>query len=140
MIAEIERDIGGPQGTPIRSRLISDVVLRRLAYYPRAALAVRYAFDRIPEPVYLHEIARAAGMNPSAFSRYFAEKIGVSFFCILRMLRVERALQTLEKSDSSLVLLAERAGYKNACTFARAFKSVLGETPSQYRRRFLVLP
>jgi AraC-like DNA-binding protein len=120
----------------VRSRLIDDDVLQRLSYYPRAQAAVRHACGRLPEAICLADIASAAGMNPSAFSRYFADKVGMSLFAFLRTLRVELALRELERRDLSLSFLADCAGYRNAATFSRAFKAVVGQTPSEYRRRF----
>jgi transcriptional regulator GlxA family with amidase domain len=78
-------------------------------------------------------------MTSAAFSRYFAEKIGLKFSHALKILRVEHALDHLEERDCSIEHLAYVSGYSNGCSFARAFKRVLGQTPSEYRRSFLLL-
>jgi AraC-like DNA-binding protein len=76
-------------------------------------------------------------MNACAFSRYFTAKVGISFTALLRAMRIERALAQLEAQDRPIGDLAEENGYQSGCTFARAFKSVVGTTPSEYRRRVL---
>jgi transcriptional regulator GlxA family with amidase domain len=76
-------------------------------------------------------------MAPASFSRYFTEKIGLSFTALMKTLRIERALEELERHECSIELLACRSGYSSGWAFTRAFKEVLGETPSEYRRRLL---
>lgn len=119
------------------SRLLSQPVILRLEYYPRAMQAVLYARSTIPAPVRLEDVAMLAGMTPCSFSRYFAEKIGVPFSTALKVLRIERALQELEHRDCAIDLLASGCGYQSTCTFTRAFKRVVGTTPSEYRRLYL---
>ncbi len=122
---------------PFYSRLLSEDVLRRLHYYPRALDAAKYVRDNLGRPIRLEAVANLAGMTPCAFSRYFAEKIGITFSTLTKTLRIEHALSELEYRDSAISSLAERTGYQSCCTFSRAFKEVMGETPSSYRRRML---
>ena len=41
----------------------------------------------------------------------------------------------LERGECPIETLAFLSGYSSGCTFARAFKEVLGEEPSEYRKR-----
>jgi transcriptional regulator GlxA family with amidase domain len=119
------------------SRLLSDDVQRRLAYYPRALDAAHYVRSNLSGSVRLEDVAERAGMTACAFSRYFAEKTGITFSTLLKVLRIERALDDLESHDAAIAHVAERTGYQSNCTFSRAFKDVMGKTPSEYRRCFL---
>jgi transcriptional regulator GlxA family with amidase domain len=121
----------------IFSNLLDKQVLKRLAYYARAADALAYACERLPEVMRLDHVAAHVNMTSPAFSRYFAEKIGLTFSEAFKTLRIERALRELERHDCSIEALAYRSGYHSGCSFTRAFKEVLGQTPSEYRRRFL---
>jgi len=121
------------------SRLLNGTTLTRLTYYRRAAEALRYAWDRLPAPTRLEDVGSHVGMTSAAFSRYFAEKIGLTFSQALTILRLEHALDQLEERDCSIEHLAYVSGYSNGCSFARAFKRVIGQTPSEYRRCFLLL-
>jgi len=120
------------------SRFLDEVTLKRLHYYPRAIEAVLFARSMLPETVRLDEIAERVGMTPASFSRFFTEKIGMTFSSILKILRIERAVEALELRDCSIESLACSSGYGSSCTLTRAFKEVVGETPSEYRRRLLV--
>lgn len=127
---------GGAE-TGFQSRLLPDAVQRRLAYFPRALEAALYVRRNIGDPIRLEDVAGHAGMTPCAFSRYFAEKVGITFSSLLKVLRIEHALEQLESRDGAIGDLAEVAGYQSGCTFSRAFKDVTGKTPSEYRRRIL---
>ena len=119
------------------SRLLSEDTLRRLRYYPRALEAAWYVRREMGKPIRLEAVAELAGMTPCAFSRYFTEKIGMTFSTLVKLLRIEHALDELEMRDGAISHLATRTGYQSCCTFSRAFKEVMGETPSNYRRRVL---
>jgi transcriptional regulator GlxA family with amidase domain len=120
-----------------RSRLLSDDVRRRLAYYPRALEAAKYVRENLNRQIRLEDVADRAGLTPCAFSRYFAEKVGITFSSLVKVLRIEFALSELENCDGAISQLAEQTGYQSGCTFSRAFKEVTGKTPSEYRRRVL---
>lgn len=123
-----------------RSRLLPDEVRRRLAYYPRALDAALYVRENLGRPIRLEDVAERAGMAPCSFSRYFTEKVGITFSSLVKVLRIEHALEALESCDGAISTLAERTGYQSCCTFSRAFKEVTGKTPSEYRRRVLFPP
>jgi AraC-like DNA-binding protein len=105
----------------------------RIAYFPAAKRAMHYAEARLGGTVRLADAAAAAGMNASAFSRYFTLKVGIPFSHALRALRIERAVDRLYRSDVSISTLSEIAGYSSPNAFARAFKNVTGRTPTEFR-------
>lgn len=123
-----------------RSRLLSAEIQHRLAREPRALAAAHYARENVAQPVRLEVVSQRAGMTPSAFSRYFAEKVGITFSGLVKLLRIESALEALEYRDGAISSVALRSGYQSCATFSRAFKDVMGETPSEYRRRMLFMP
>jgi AraC-like DNA-binding protein len=133
---EVARVVEMPQA--FHSRLLSSDIERRILYYPRALAAAMYVREHLGEPIRLETVAAIAGLTPCAFSRYFAEKIGMTFSTLVKTLRVEHALCHLEARDGAISALAAQAGYQSSCTFSRAFKDVMGESPSDYRRRMLV--
>ena len=120
-----------------RSRFLNEKILKRLHYYPRALEVVLYAQSLLPEPARLEDVAIRCNMRPACFSRFFTEKIGITFSATLKVLRIERAVEALELQDCSIEVIAAASGYGSGCSFARAFKEVVGETPTEYRRRLL---
>ncbi len=128
------------ESVAFESRLLNDEARRRLMYFPRAYQAALFVRQNLAKSIRLEDVAQRAGMTPCGFSRYFAEKIGITFSTLVKLLRIEHAMRELEHQDASISALAERAGYQSCCTFSRAFKEVTGETPSEYRRRALAQP
>jgi transcriptional regulator GlxA family with amidase domain len=122
---------------PFRSRLLNEDVQRRIAYYPRTLAAADYVRENIGKPIRLETVAALAGLTPCAFSRYFAEKVGITFSTLVKTLRIEHAVDQLETQSGAISALAELTGYQSCCTFSRAFKDVMGQSPTEYRRRLL---
>lgn len=122
----------------LHSRYLAPIVLKRLHHYPRAFDAVLYACDMLPEMARLSEIAARSGVNPVSFSRFFGEKIGMTFSAVMKVLRIELAVRALEKGECAIEILACLSGYGSACSFTRAFRDVVGTTPSAYRREMLM--
>ena len=124
-------------GEPFVSRLLSEEVQRRIAYYPRALIVAQHVQANIGRPIRLETVAKMAGLTPCAFSRYFAEKVGITFSTLVKTLRIEHAVAQLETRAGAISALATLTGYHSCCTFSRAFKDVMGQSPTQYRRRIL---
>ncbi len=119
------------------SRFLAEAALKRLHYYPRALQAVLHAHAALPETVRLEDVAAHVGMAPASFSRFFTEKIGLPFTAVMKALRIELAVTQMESRFCSVEVLANASGYVSSCAFTRAFKEVVGVTPSDYRRRHL---
>jgi transcriptional regulator GlxA family with amidase domain len=119
----------------ITSRLLPPEILARIHYYPPALRAVHFLNSRLSENIRLEDVARAAGMERCAFSRFFSERIGITYSDLTRILRVERALAAFESQDVSIGEVAAMVGIANGATFIRTFRRIIGCTPSEYKRR-----
>lgn len=53
-------------------------------------------------------------------------------------MRFSEAKKLLQQQQYSIQDIAGIVGYEEATNFIRAFKKNFGETPSQYRKRFLL--
>jgi AraC-like DNA-binding protein len=115
------------------SRLLSSEVRRKLVYHSRALQAAQYVRRNIGRRIRLQDVAGEIGMTPAAFSRFFADKVGITFSRLIMALRIECALDELERNDTSVSDLARRAGYQLG-NFCRVFKQIMGRTPSEHRR------
>lgn len=59
---------------------------------------------------------------------------GTSVYAYMKAYRMNAAALMLRQSDSNIVEIANRVGYDNASKFSAAFKSVMGMTPTAYRK------
>jgi len=80
------------------------------------------------------ELAGACTLSPSHFARCFRLSFGTSVHQRLLKLRIERAKELLSKTDKSLSEIALLAGFCDQPAFARAFRRMERNTPSNWRR------
>lgn len=76
-------------------------------------------------------LGRECGMSRSNFSARFTELVGKSVKSYLMEWRMLCAYQQLKVRNTPLVKLASSAGYESEAAFSRAFKRVIGLSPSQ---------
>jgi AraC-like DNA-binding protein len=100
-----------------------------------AALQLMHA--RYTEPLRLAEVAEAASLTPSAFSRFFRASIGRTFSDYLNDLRIGAAQRLLASTDLPIAAVAARAGFTSLANFNRRFKERTGCSPRVSRQRSL---
>lgn len=66
-------------------------------------------------------------------SQFFKEQTGVNFLSYIINLRMGKAKDMLLDKSTGIAEIAEAVGYQNVHSFRRAFKRVLGISPSEYR-------
>lgn len=109
--------IGGAAQGPKLARI------QAIMNYTRRHLAMRL---RLPD------VARKAGFSVPAFVRAFKETTGTSYGPFLRGLRIELAKRLL--ADGRTVdEAAAGSGFETQHNLARSFKTLVGQTPSEYR-------
>ncbi|MDL2206631.1 helix-turn-helix domain-containing protein [Eubacteriales bacterium OttesenSCG-928-N13] len=95
-----------------------------------------YIEDRLGDPqLRLESIATAMHVNASHLSRLFKKLESCTISDHITHRRVERASQLLYNMEDSIAAVSERVGYASPYYFSACFKKVLGETPSEYRKR-----
>ena len=82
----------------------------------------------------IQDMADRFGLSLSNLSHYFKKYEDVSISDWVKRRRVEVARELLTGSDLSVTEVSERVGYWQPGSFTRAFKSVTGVTPAQYRK------
>jgi AraC-like DNA-binding protein len=80
------------------------------------------------------DLARYAGMESSAFSRFFRRHTGVPFVQYLNRLRVNRACELLISSERPITDICYVCGFNNVSNFNRQFLALKSMPPSQFRR------
>lgn len=78
-------------------------------------------------------MANYFALSETYFSQLFKEITGERFSVYLESIRIDKAKELLENSDHNIEQIALKVGYSNSTTFRRAFKRVVGISPSTYR-------
>ncbi|QDQ12144.1 GlxA family transcriptional regulator [Streptomyces spectabilis] len=95
-----------------------------------------WALGRLHEPLRLRDLAEQEAMSVRTFTRRFREEVGVSPGQWLTRQRVERARHLLESTGLSVDRIARESGFGTAQSMRQHLQSVLGVTPTAYRRTF----
>lgn len=82
----------------------------------------------------LSTAAAAAEVHPTTLAHAFRSRHGVTVGAFVRRCRVEWVRGQLQDDRESLSSLALRAGFHDQAHFTRAFRSVVGCPPGEYRR------
>jgi AraC-like DNA-binding protein len=86
--------------------------------------------------VSLPSVSRRLSIPPHHLSQVINEKLGQSFFEMIAEYRVRDAAEILKDPKQSNVTIeevSEKVGYNSKSAFNKAFKKIMGETPSEYR-------
>ena len=81
----------------------------------------------------MNQLAEIENYNATYYSDWFKQQTGVSPSMYLRYIRINRAKELLEETDYTVMDIAVMVGYSSNSTFTRAFHSVTGMTPKEYR-------
>lgn len=81
------------------------------------------------------EIARLVHLSPSRLAHLFKSEMDLSIQQYLTRLRLAKAKRHLETSFLSVKEIAASVGFSSVARFVVCFKSLVGATPAQYRKR-----
>jgi len=79
------------------------------------------------------ELAKLISLSPSRFAARFTEVMGITPMAYVTRWRMYLASQLLKYSNFNIEQIAEQVGYENVAAFSRAFKRLLGLSPSNWR-------
>ena len=80
-------------------------------------------------------VAASCGMSSYAFSRAFKAQYGMTFSQYLMRYRIGRACRLLRYGSHSATKAGLAVGFNDSSHFARAFRKLLGISPSTYQRQ-----
>ncbi|MGI6011829.1 MAG: helix-turn-helix domain-containing protein [Ruminococcus sp.] len=96
-------------------------------------LALDYMKRHLFEDLSVKEIAAAAGLSPSHFSRQFRSQTGFSPHEYIILHRIDEAKSLLHTTDLSVKEIAFRTGYRSEVNFITSFTKKVGISPSAFR-------
>ena len=102
--------------------------------YSHVVAAVIAYIEARPERHEYEELARSVGLSLSPIRALFRRHTGQTLGRYALERRMARAAYGLVHTETDILQLALQCGYSSPDTFTRAFKRVMGQTPSDYRR------
>jgi AraC-like DNA-binding protein len=94
----------------------------------------QYIFNNFNKPIKLDDVAAVAGMNPSAFSRYFKRIHRKTFSSYLIEIRIGYACKLLMENKLNISTVCYDSGFNNLSNFNKQFKKIKKMNPSEYIR------
>ena len=98
------------------------------------SLIYSYLINNHKQSISINSIADYAKMNPKSICRHFKQKTGKTIFQCLEEIRVEYSCKLLGNTDLTISEIAFNSCFGNQSHFNKHFKSITGQTPSEYRR------
>jgi AraC-like DNA-binding protein len=84
----------------------------------------------------VQDLAKSVGMSRSAFAAKFKSTVGTTPLDHLTQRRMLRAAGMIsETTDARIDMIAAAVGYESESSFRKAFRNVMGSSPSEYRKR-----
>ena len=93
-----------------------------------------YLISHLDEKVSLEQLAKEAHLNLSVFHLVFSHIYGDTPYAYLKKYKMNLAAQWLSEHKMKIGDIALELGYSNASKFAKAFQSVYGVLPKDYRK------
>ncbi len=94
-----------------------------------------YVSEHFFEPLTSSDMSEYLHLNNSYFCRLFKKIFNCSFSEYLIEYRIERAKFDITNSTLSISDIALNTGFNSFSYFSKTFKSIVGTTPSEYRKK-----
>lgn len=96
--------------------------------------AAAYMAAHMDQHVTISELADRFHVSQTHLKQAFKGVYGVPIFSYIRIQKMQSAALMLIHSQRPILEIANECGYDNGSKFAGAFKEIMGETPTEYRK------
>lgn len=104
--------------------------------FPAWVEKLRHELDRdFAQPHALQTLAKRAGVSVTYLTRIFKAYTGKTIIAYLVERRIQAAIWKLRGEDDKIISIALSCGFNDLAYFNRAFRRIVGTTPTAYRRR-----
>jgi AraC family transcriptional regulator len=105
----------------------------REAYRQKFRKVLEHVDAHLDGPLSVEALAAVVAFSKFHFHRQFSELLGMGVHRYVQLVRLRRATYELAFSDARVIDVALASGYESHEAFARAFKKIVGQTPSEFR-------
>jgi len=108
----------------------------RLQREPLSSRVNSYITQNINKNLSLNEIALTFKVGKTTLCKTVKNDFKVSINELIRSLRIKKAKQLLQTAELPIYLIAEQVGIPDYNYFTKVFKTEIGVTPSEFRKRY----
>ncbi len=105
-------------------------------YAKRINQVCDYILAHLSEDLSVEQLSEIACFSKFHFHRQFSEYTGINVTKFIQLMRLKRAsYQLVFNQQFRIIDIAFEAKFENPESFSRAFKKIIGQTPSQFRNK-----
>jgi YesN/AraC family two-component response regulator len=110
--------------------------LDRMIYHNvmRLRPVITYIAEHYKEKIYIETLADMITVSPDYFTKMFKDSIGRTPIDYINGIRINRAMQMLATTDTSVNDISDELGFSNANYFHKIFKQYMNTSPVAYRK------
>ena len=123
-----------------QSQFSSPLNLQAAGNHSQLQRLIAWAQARLSEPISVTDMAEYLAVSERSLHRHCNEVFGKGPGKLLTDLRLDRARELLQKSDSPLKQMAHECGFASPAAMSKAFNHKYGVSPAHYRRMFHASP
>ena len=99
----------------------------------------RFTLSEYHRKISLEEVADIANFTVNSFCRYFKKRTRKSYISFLTEVRINQACKLLVQNELSVSDISENVGFLNLSNFNRLFKKMIGVSPTEFRRKNVMI-
>jgi AraC family transcriptional regulator len=108
----------------------------RKTYQARMQRVMRYIDEHLEDELSLDVLSGVAAFSKYHFQRQFTDLLGIGVRQYVQLARLKRASYRLAfRGNDPIIEIALDSGYEAPEAFSRAFKQLIGQTPSGFRKQ-----
>ena len=94
---------------------------------------IGFLYIRLEDHLTLKEISDELNVSVGYISKCFKKNMGVSVMTYFKNIKIDRAKTQLKSTDKTILEISSQLSFCDQGNFSRAFKSIVGMTPMEYR-------
>lgn len=123
--------IANEENIQVNDKSMIEKVNKKLIYTEEAIRIIRENYGHTD--FLIGDISQELSLNESYLASVFKQVTGRTLHKYLIDYRIQKSRDYLETTDFNISEVGEKIGYKNALSFTRMFKQVMGITPKHYK-------
>ena len=123
-----------------QSQFSSPLNLQAAGNHSRLQQLIAWTQAHLSDPIGVTDMADYLAVSERSLHRHCNEVFGKGPGKLLTDLRLDRARELLQKSDSPLKQMARECGFASPAAMSKAFNHKYGVSPAHYRRMFQASP
>ncbi|SFC87798.1 AraC-type DNA-binding protein [Zunongwangia mangrovi] len=98
--------------------------------------SINYLNSNLDKNIKIEFLAEKYNLSVSRYSEIFKKKTGYSPIQFFNKLKIEKSCQYLYFTDLRVKEICNKIGYEDPYYYSRAFKKLMGMSPSKYRKEY----